>query len=186
MQTQVVANRTKVFNDSVTTYKNRHLVFDVLKNDSLNSPQMTLTLVKAPNFGKAYKTSDERISYTPQLDYCDNQKADELHYAVCTANGCDTAQVRVLVLCDMLRFNTGFSPNGDGINDHFTIEGIELYPLSILRIYNRWGAKVFQTTGYKNDWAGTFQDKNLPDGTYFYYLDKDKNSSYTGYIQINR
>jgi gliding motility-associated-like protein len=186
VQVQLAVNQAKVFDDLVTTYKNKHIVLDVLKNDSLNSNQVTMAIVKAPNFGKAYKTSDFRIFYEPQLDYCNNQKADELQYSICTTNGCDTAKVNILVLCDSLRFNTGFSPNNDGINDYFTIEGIELYPLSTLRIYNRWGVKVFQTTGYKNNWEGTFQGKHLPDGTYFYQLNTGRGADYTGYLQINR
>jgi gliding motility-associated-like protein len=186
VQIQVAYNQAKVFNDSVTTYKNKHIVFDVLRNDSINGNQITMTIVKAPQFGKAVTTSDWRILYEPQLDYCDNQTTDELQYAVCTTKGCDTGKVNIAVLCDKLRFNTGFSPNGDGFNDYFIVEGIELYPLSILRIYNRWGVNVIQTTGYKNNWEGTFQGKNLPDGTYFYQLDTGEKEGHTGYLQIQR
>ena len=70
-----------------------------------------------------------------------------------------------------------FSPNGDGINDFFEIVGIQKYPNNELTIVNRWGNKVYETKGYKNDWDGSNQnglsisDRELPVGTYFYVLD---------------
>lgn len=76
-----------------------------------------------------------------------------------------------------LKIPTGFSPDGDGINDYFVIEKIEAYPNATLVIFNRWGEKVYETTnGYSNDWDGTSQfgvvvGNQLPEGTYFYVLD---------------
>jgi gliding motility-associated-like protein len=186
IQSQLAVNQARLYNDSVKTYRNKHLVFDVLQNDSINSNRLNMQIIQKPKFGTAVKTNDWRILYVPNLDYCHDKQADVLSYAVCTASGCDTATVKIMVLCDSLRLNTGFSPNNDGINDYLVIEGIELYPLSILRIYNRWGVKVLQTKGYKNNWDGTFQGLSLPDGTYFYQLDNGQNSSQMGYIQLNR
>jgi gliding motility-associated-like protein len=72
---------------------------------------------------------------------------------------------------------TGFSPNGDGVNDKLVIDGIENYPGAILRIYNSWGDLVFEQSDYKNDWDAKANVKNvvgagkLPAGTYYMYLD---------------
>lgn len=69
-----------------------------------------------------------------------------------------------------------FSPNGDGLNDFFTIDNLEAYPDSELWIYNRWGAEVFHSDDYLNDWDGRSQSKlniggdELPEGTYYYLL----------------
>ncbi|MCU0429322.1 MAG: gliding motility-associated C-terminal domain-containing protein [Cytophagaceae bacterium] len=59
------------------------------------------------------------------------------------------------------------TPNGDGSNDVFYIRNIERYPASRLLIYNRWGNKVFEGTGYANDWDGGA----LPEATYYYLLE---------------
>jgi gliding motility-associated-like protein len=186
IQRQVAVNQARLYNDSIKTYRNKHIVFDVLQNDSINGNRLSMQIIQAPQFGKAVKTNDWRILYVPNLDYCADKQADDLTYSVCTPLGCDTATVKITVLCDLLRLNTGFSPNGDGINDYLVIDGIDLYPLSILRIYNRWGVKVLEKKGYKNNWDGTFKGLSLPDGTYFYQLDNVQNSSLTGYIQLNR
>ncbi len=89
----------------------------------------------------------------------------------------------------------GFSPDGDGINDAFRIEGIEKYPDNHLRIYNRWGGMVFEETGYMNTWKGTVEagivvthgDQQLPTGTYFYVLELAPGmKAVSGYFYISK
>lgn len=76
------------------------------------------------------------------------------------------------------------TPNGDGLNDVFIIDGIEDYPDNELTIFNRWGDLVFKASDYKNDWEGNSNTgiqigtTNLPDGTYFYHF-KVKSRSLT-------
>ncbi len=59
-----------------------------------------------------------------------------------------------------------FTPNGDGINDYLAFTLLELYPGSLLQVFNRWGEKVFEDNNYYNDWDG----EDLKAGTYFYIL----------------
>ena len=83
---------------------------------------------------------------------------------------------------------TGFSPNGDGVNEVFTIKNIEYFPENSLRIFNRWGNEVYRAEGYTNatGWTGDFNGGiDVPDGTYFYVLYVD-NDRYSGYVQVNR
>jgi len=90
--------------------------------------------------------------------------------------------------------NYGFSPNGDGIHDTFTIEGLELRPNNTLKIYNRYGSLVYSKENYNNTWDGTADNKltikkvdGLPVGVYFYVLDlHDEHKKWTGYIYLNR
>ena len=90
-----------------------------------------------------------------------------------------------------------FSPDGDGINDKWTIRGglNENYPNNKLVIFNRWGIKVFESTGYNNEWDGNYKgnlnggsNTNLPEGTYFYVLDLNGDGSKIkkGYIYLTR
>ncbi|NQX37980.1 conserved repeat domain-containing protein/gliding motility-associated C-terminal domain-containing protein [Pedobacter steynii] len=79
-----------------------------------------------------------------------------------------------------------FTPNGDGLNDTFTIPGLEFFEANELTMFNRWGSTVFDKKGYKNDWDGG----QLNEGTYFYLL-KIKSASnkwevYKGFITIIR
>ena len=95
---------------------------------------------------------------------------------------------------------TGITPNGDGINDFFRIDGIEAYPNNSLRIFNRWGALVYEAEGYgignqifigvSEGQATIMKDRSLPSGTYFYILEFENENpgeaSYSGYLYINR
>lgn len=66
----------------------------------------------------------------------------------------------------------GYSPNGDGVNDEFIIPSVQYYTNSLFTVYNRWGNKVYEETGYSNSWNGqTTNGAQLPEGTYFYVLD---------------
>ena len=97
------------------------------------------------------------------------------------------------VLYDLRDFEApeGFSPNGDGINDYFEILDVEQYPNAKLTVYNRWGAEVYHSEHYSNDWDGRatntiFGKDVLPAGTYFYILELGDGISepFTGYVYI--
>ena len=62
-----------------------------------------------------------------------------------------------------------FSPDGDGVNDHFQIrgQGVEDYNLEI---YNRWGQMVFQSENISTRWNGEYRGKQVPIGTYVYQV----------------
>ena len=92
------------------------------------------------------------------------------------------------------------SPNGDGSNDFFRIEGLDCYPDNRVEIYNRWGVLVFERDGYNNadkSFKGISegrvtisQSEGLPTGTYYYILKyKDtvgKGQEKAGYLYLNR
>ncbi len=75
-----------------------------------------------------------------------------------------------------------FTPNGDGKNDAFVIKDIELRPWQ-LTVYNRWGAKVYHSPAYRNDWRGD----DLAAGVYFYELfNASLRRQRKGWVQILR
>jgi gliding motility-associated-like protein/uncharacterized repeat protein (TIGR01451 family) len=59
-----------------------------------------------------------------------------------------------------------FTPNNDGKNDQFVIQGIGFYATNEITIINRWGSSVYEKKNYTNDWTAD----GLSDGTYFYVL----------------
>jgi gliding motility-associated-like protein len=62
---------------------------------------------------------------------------------------------------------TGFTPNGDGLNDLFYIMGgpFDQYEL---RVFNEWGQQIFISNYQADKWDGTFNGKAQPAGTYRY------------------
>ena len=87
--------------------------------------------------------------------------------------------------------NYALTPNGDGINDFFSLKIIEQSPNNELKIFNRSGSMVYEKSNYKNEFRGTpnrnmNQNNNqLPEGVYFYIIDlKDINQKYQGYFYL--
>jgi gliding motility-associated-like protein len=104
-------------------------------------------------------------------------------------NGCQVdGMVIIDQQCNPQIFNT-ISPNDDGINDTWTVTNIASFPDNDLQIFNRWGAKVFNTTGYLNTWNGVNNNKEpLSAGAYYYVirLNDEENNVLTGSITIVR
>lgn len=95
------------------------------------------------------------------------------------SNGCrNTASVQVLVLCQGARVfvpNT-FSPNGDGHNDRFFVEGNGLARMKSLRVFNRWGEVVFEARDFPVNnpsygWDGTYKGQKAAPDVYIYQLE---------------
>ena len=85
-----------------------------------------------------------------------------------------------LMANDGIVVHQGISPNGDGINDFFIIDGITNYPDNHLTIINRDGGLVYRVTGYDNsngvfDGHSNINGKMQPPGTYYYALDYNVN-----------
>jgi gliding motility-associated-like protein len=100
--------------------------------------------------------------------------AGEYTVEVSDINNCylyDTIQVES-VQSSCLEIPTGFSPNGDGRNDTWQIELIELYPDAVIEVYNRWGTMVFRSEkGYPNPWDGRMNGRILPVDSYHFVID---------------
>jgi gliding motility-associated-like protein len=104
-------------------------------------------------------------------------------------NGCERNDSIVVIV---LNFDvpTGFSPNGDLVNDQFVIPGIETFNVQ-LTVFNRWGDIVFESDHYQNDWDGTcgtplcMGKGPLPEGTYYYSITVS-NSQVDGFTTIKR
>ena len=85
----------------------------------------------------------------------------------------------------------GVSPNADGRNDFLKILNIERFPNNKVTIFNRWGDKVFEITGYDNDQRAFKGENNLKanekisSGVYFYkIIPGDGTKELTGYLQL--
>lgn len=89
------------------------------------------------------------------------------------ANGCvaiATVGIEEILKLDCLEIHTGFTPNGDGVNETWFIPCIHAFQQNEVIILNRWGQELLHVQGYDNQWNGTINGKPLPDGTYYYIL----------------
>ena len=64
---------------------------------------------------------------------------------------------------------TSFTPNGDGVNDLYTVKGVYIDEY-IIEIYNRWGQLFYTSTDIKEYWDGTINGIPVPTGAYVYLV----------------
>jgi gliding motility-associated-like protein len=108
---------------------------------------------------------------------------------VTSNHGCGTSTDDVLVkVFDKIAIPNAFSPNGDGINDRWLIQPLDLFEESVTEVYNRYGQIVYRSRGYGTPWNGTNNGKPVPAGTYYYIIDLrvNKEPKLTGTVTILR
>jgi gliding motility-associated-like protein len=63
------------------------------------------------------------------------------------------------------------TPNGDNVNDFWTIGGIARFESATVTVFSRWGQQIFKSIGYKQPWDGTWEGSKLPTATYYYVIE---------------
>lgn len=113
---------------------------------------------------------------------------DATYTLTATGQGnCSATDALTVTVLKPVNVPNAFSPNGDGINDTWSIPNLGDYPGATVEVYNRYGQRVFASTGYGSPWNGTWNGKMLPLATYYYVI-KLQNGfpPLTGYVTILR
>jgi large repetitive protein len=88
-----------------------------------------------------------------------------------------------------LKIPTGFTPNGDNINDTWIIAqpGGSLKD-AVVQVFSKDGGAVYKSTGFENPWDGTFNGELLPPDTYYFTIDLNLPSkkTYKGFVTLLR
>ena len=174
---------------TVTIYVYPYYV-DAGKNVVIKSGQTIALQAEAPgNIGVSWNPPDDMFNSNTLNPDAFPGTTTQYTISAQFPNGCvlyDDLTITVLPSSDLFFYNS-FTPNGDGANDVFYIGNINLYPNNTLQIYNRYGQLIYNETGYKNDWGGSYLGTETPCGTYFYILDThDKPGKFHGDVTIIR
>jgi len=124
-------------------------------------------------------TGGETYRWSPATDLSDPNIAAPLAtpsttttytVTVVTADGCTFTDEVTITVLPLITVTNAITLNGDGINETWYIENIEYYPNCRVQVFTRWGAKVFDSIGYKEPWNGTAQGNPLPMAAYYYII----------------
>ncbi len=160
---------------------------------AFNYPAITLTPNATINVGSSYQinasatTNIVSLNWTPSntlscsdclMPLATPTKTTKYDLTATNDGGCSTSDsIRVQVICDGANFfvPNSFSPNGDGINDRFIVNGVGLNVIPSITIYNRWGQIVFQKSNFAPNtpadaWDGTFNGQPAPSDVYVYTI----------------
>lgn len=159
----------------------RNLILDLEEPQPL-SVQLSATPDDGTGIGTALlQVSGGQAPYTYAWDHdpresraeLDSLPAGSYRVTVTDANGCASQEILTVEAThklDCLQIHTGFTPNGDGVNELWRIPCLPYYADNELTILNRWGQHLIQIEQYQNEWDGTVSGIPLPDGTYYYIL----------------
>lgn len=121
------------------------------------------------------------LSQTKNTQFLTDLCPGEYFVTVTDANGCGVPDLiisaRVLDRRNPCLDNRSIiTPDGDGLNENFTINCIEELTDNHLQIFNRWGQLVYDARNYDNAWKGTSEKgEKLPDGAYYFILEYTDN-----------
>jgi gliding motility-associated-like protein len=149
---------------------------DLLRNDHDSNNDIdssSLRILTKTVFGQVVMGKAGMITYIPSQNHACTEK---FYYQI--SDSCsqkDTAMVSIRISEPPFFLPQGISPNGDGVNDRFVINGLEAYPNSSLTIFSRDGLTVYDCSDYQNDWVGVQNNqrngiRTVPSGTYYYLL----------------
>lgn len=109
------------------------------------------------------------------------------------AKGNYVAYIRNATTCEyatypftILDYPTFFTPNGDGLNDVWKIDGLDLYPQAVISIFDRYG-KLLKQLNYKSvGWNGNLNGLQLPSDDYWFQLILYDNQIVNGHFSLKR
>jgi gliding motility-associated-like protein len=137
-------------------------------------------------------------AWSPKASLDDSTKAEPLAkpeattiYTVkgTTADGCSAeASFTITVATQGIGIQAAplFSPNNDGINDNWVIQGVLNYPDCILNIFDAKGRRVYEKKGYQNDWNAQVNGNALPEGVYYFVFGCTSEKPLTGTVTVVR
>lgn len=187
--------------DFVLRYTSNTIILDITLNDVLfDEGEVTVRIISTPEYGTLLLNDDNTVSYIFEGE---DEAEVEFEYELCITNAsgqtyCDEAIVFIKIIRQP-EIPGGLTPNGDGINDVFRVEGpFRPHERLEIRIVNRWGDLVFEHDDYGDApeselWDGTFRrtGDQLPQGAYYFFINVYRNEikvndPLTGVIHIFR
>jgi gliding motility-associated-like protein len=154
-------------------------VFSLRDTSICTYKKQIITLTAPPGFAAYSWNNGESTAETYSVT-----QPQTVSLTVTDANGCQaTRQVKVADECPIVVIPNAFTPNGDGINDTWVIEGLD--STGTVKVFSRWGAEIYQSVGYATPWNGECSGKKLPSGVYYYIVTaKNGTQKFSGALTI--
>lgn len=140
--------------------------------DVVLSPRETTLLSGSTNGTSWFWTPAENLSNPTGLQTVASPETTTTYFLTANGMGCTLSDEVVVTITENMVIPGSFSPNGDGVNDRWIIEGLEDYPDAQVTIYDRWGQELIDIVGYSlvKAWDGINHGKPVTDGVYYYIV----------------
>ena len=134
-----------------------------------------------PSTNTTFEFSIDGINYQSSPLFLNISRGNYIAYIRNRAN-CDYATYPFTIL-DYPNF---FTPNGDGANDVWKVDGLDSYPLATIYIFDRFGKLLKQMDANSVGWNGTFNGYPLPATDYWFRLILNDNQVVNGHFSLKR
>jgi gliding motility-associated-like protein len=134
-----------------------------------------------PSTNTTFEFSIDGINYQSSPLFLNISRGNYIAYIRNRAN-CDYATYPFTIL-DYPNF---FTPNGDGANDVWKVDGLDSYPLATIYIFDRYGKILKQMDANSVGWNGTFNGYPLPATDYWFRLILNDNQVVNGHFSLKR
>ncbi|MBK8735532.1 MAG: gliding motility-associated C-terminal domain-containing protein [Saprospiraceae bacterium] len=160
------------------------------KRGSIDIPQDTIYLTVGDSFEVKLNIKD--IDQIDTIDWNGNSKFSckncedpfitplkdqiKIQVKLIDSNGCEYIDFVIFRLKQKVTVPNVFSPNGDGLNDFFTlISDSSVEKINSLKIFDRWGELIFESkdaipNSSIGAWDGTFRNEPINPGVYVYLI----------------
>lgn len=155
------------------------IIYDVLV---LNQPTIIAGADQEIEYGQsitilATSSSDvNSIIWSPSSTLDDNTVLNPLaspktdtKYTIAVSNSENCSNSDSMGITVKMFIPTGFTPDGDGVNDYWEVPVLVEFASSTVEIFDRSGQRVF-TGGAGNFWDGTYNGKEAATGAYYYII----------------
>ncbi|NAS11008.1 T9SS type B sorting domain-containing protein [Poritiphilus flavus] len=96
-------------------------------------------------------------------------RTDTFTVTVIDENGCEVSAQIDMEFID-IEIPTFFTPDGNGQNDYWIPENIEIFPEILMIIFDRYGREVYRMGYGDRGWDGIYNNTELPTGDYWYII----------------
>jgi len=160
--TQSINNLTQIHPTPEVSFNYNPEKPTILKPDVQFNETITHTVYWQWDFGDGFYAYEPNPEYT----YPDTGKFD-VCLQVMSLHGCKNETCEPVYIKPVYTFYApnAFTPNGDGNNDVFKLEGTYLSEVHMI-IYNRWGEQLFESFDLEKGWDGTYLGKAVQDDVY--------------------
>jgi gliding motility-associated-like protein len=127
-------------------------------------------------------TGPEGYSHSGEEAVITGLPAGDYKVVVLNTDGC-SAEAIIPVENTSCIIPRGISPNGDAFNENFDLSNLDV---RYIKIFNRYGLKVYEKDNYINEWYGQSDKGELPTGTYYYVVTLSQGKNVTGWVYLQR
>lgn len=160
------------------------IIQDVIIEDVTTDKNSITVILNPASIGNFVYTLDYEDGFYQTSNFFDNVSYGFHTIYIKDLNGCGTVQ-KLLAIVGVPKY---FTPNGDGYNDYWKIEGISQYfsPSTVTYVYDRYGKFIHKIFAMDDGWDGTFNGTPLPVDDYWYVVNLEDGRTVKGHFSLKR